>query len=200
MPYIDEIRCQGGGRAAPYRAPINQLRAGIRLLQQKICGTIPSGRVVGVSGGAGGLGATVGGGELVLNYNSGQISAFGFGGFQAGWNGVLSASAYTGVAWGLNSSNSNYAGGFTGFNVGTPAGGGFVATSSGGVTNGVGGLSPSTGSGSVTVAGGSIGLALLGKFQGGLSGTNYTQPLQLGKFWAFSIADWGNYIARRVCQ
>jgi hypothetical protein len=86
---------------------------------QKICNSIPNGRVIGVSGGAGALGATVAGGEIVLNYDTGQISAFGFGGFQGGWNGVLSATAYTGLAWGLNGNNSNYSGGFSGFSFGT---------------------------------------------------------------------------------
>jgi len=54
------------------------------------------------------------GGELVVNYDSGQVSAFAFGGFQVGWNGGVSGSAYTGFVWGLNGSNSNYSGGFTG--------------------------------------------------------------------------------------
>lgn len=72
----------------------------------------------GVSGGVGGVGSVVGGGELVINYDSGQVSAFGFGGGQVGWNGGLSASVYGGFVWGLNSSNSNYSKGFTGVNGG----------------------------------------------------------------------------------
>jgi RHS repeat-associated protein len=87
-------------------------------IKQKICSAIPSGRTVGVSGGVGGVGSVVGGGELVINYDSGQVSAFGFGGAQVGWNGGLSAAVYSGFVWGLNSSNSNYSGGFTGVNGG----------------------------------------------------------------------------------
>jgi hypothetical protein len=48
---------------------------------------------MGVNGGVGAMGGTIGGGEVVLNYDSGQVSAFGFGGLQGGWNGVLSATA-----------------------------------------------------------------------------------------------------------
>jgi RHS repeat-associated protein len=49
-------------------------------IKKKICDTIPSGRTVGVSGALGAVGSVVGGGEIVINYNSGQVSAFGFGG------------------------------------------------------------------------------------------------------------------------
>ena len=90
---------------------------------QKICSAIPSGRTTGASGGVGGVGSPGGGGELVVNYDTGQVSAFAFGGFQVGWNGGVSGSVYTGFVWGLNGSNSNYSGGFTGVNGGAGLGG-----------------------------------------------------------------------------
>ena len=69
---------------------------------------------MGASGGLGGVGSVGVGGEVVLNYNSGQVSAFGFGGVQADWNGGASGWVYTGFVYGLNNSNSNYSGGLTG--------------------------------------------------------------------------------------
>ncbi len=155
--------------------------------------------MIGVSGGAGGLGATVAGGELVLNYDTGQVSAFGFGGLQGGWNGVLSATAYTGLAWGLYSDNSNYKGGFSGFSAGTNLGI-FSDRSSGGLTGGTGGMVPSRGPGTVTVVGATASASLIGRFSFGVNATNYSNPIQLGKFWAFTLADWANYFARSVCR
>jgi RHS repeat-associated protein len=166
-------------------------------LKQKISSAIPSGRTTGVSGAVGGVGSPGGGGELVVNYNSGQVSAFGFGGFQVGWNGGVSGSVYSGFVWGLNNSNSNYSGGFTGANGGAGAGG-FVASSSGGLTGGPGGLIPNPRG--VTAAGVSFGAGLLGGFAGGVTATNYTNLAQLGKCWAFGPLDWLLYAARQACQ
>jgi len=166
------------------------------VVKQKICSTIPSGRTVGASGGAGGVGSVGGGGELLVNYNSGQVSAYGFGGVQVGWNGGLSGSLYGGFIWGLNSSNSNYKGGFSGVNAGAGLGG-FAASSSGGLTGGPSGLVPN---GAVRVGGIGLGGGLLGGFSGGVTATNYTKPLQLGKFWAFGPLDALLYAARQVCK
>jgi hypothetical protein len=162
----------------------------------KVCSAIPSGRTEGASGGLGGVGSVGGGGELVFNYNSGQVSAFGFGGVQVGWNGGASGSIYTGFVYGLNSSNSNYSGGFTGFNVGDGLGI-FGASSSGGLTGGTGGLAPN---GAVTAGGISLGGGLLGGLAGGATATNYTNPLQLGKLWAFDPLDALLYAARQLCN
>jgi hypothetical protein len=162
----------------------------------KVCSAIPSGRTEGVSGGLGGVGSVGGGGELVFNYNSGQVSAFGFGGVQVGWNGGASGSIYTGFVYGLNSSNSNYSGGFTGFNVGDGLGI-FGASSSGGLSGGTGGLAPN---GAVTAGGISLGGGLLGGLAGGATATNYTNPLQLGKLWAFDPLDALLYAARQLCN
>lgn len=125
-----------------------------------------------------------------MNYNSGQVSAYAFGGVQVGWNGGISGSVYSGFVWGLNNSNSNYSGGFTGVN-GAAGLGGFAASSSGGLTGGPSGLIPNPRG--VTTAGVSFGAGVLGGFSGGVTATNYTNPAQLGKFWAF-------YLARQVCQ
>jgi hypothetical protein len=165
-------------------------------IKAKVCSAIPSGRTQGVSGGIGGIGSVGGGAEVVVNYNSGQTSAFAFGGLQLGWNGGVSGSVYTGFVYGLNSSNSNYSGGFTGVNGGAGLGG-FVASSSGGMTHGVSGLSPT---GEVKAVGVGLGAALLGGFSGGVSATNYANPLQLGKFAAFTPADFLLYAARQLCN
>ena len=82
---------------------INKLNA----IKKAICSKIPSGQTIGVSGGVGAVGSVIGGGEIVVNYDSGQVSAFSFGGTQVGWNGGLSGSLYNGYIYGLNSSNSN---------------------------------------------------------------------------------------------
>jgi hypothetical protein len=169
-----------------------------KTLKQKICSAIPSGRTTGASGGVGGVGSPGGGGELVINYDTGQVSAFFFGGFQVGWNGGVSGSVYTGYVWGLNGSNSNYSGGFTGVNGGAGLGG-FAESSSGGLTGGTSGLAPN---GKVNAAGISFGGGLLGGFSGGVTATNYSKPAQLGKFWGFGLnpADWLLYAARQVCK
>ena len=168
-------------------------------IKQKICNAVPNGRVTGVSDGVGAVGASVGGGEIVMNYDTGQVSAFGFGGFQGGRNGVASATAYTGLAWGLNGDNSNYSGGFTGFSAGTNVGI-FGDRSSGGLTGGFGGMVPRRGPGTVTVVGASASVSLVGRFTYGLNATNYTHPAQLGRFWAFTPVDWVYYFERSVCR
>jgi len=184
------IRCTTTSAVSAFGlAPNNGIKA-------KVCSAIPSGRTQGASGGLGGVGSVGGGGELVFNYNSGQVSAFGFGGVQVGWNGGASGSIYTGFVYGLNSSNSNYSGGFTGFNVGDGLGI-FGASSSGGLTGGTGGLAPN---GAVKAGGISLGGGLLGGLAGGATATNYTNPLQLGKLWAFDPLDALLYAARQLCN
>lgn len=170
-------------------------------LKQKICSALPTGRTIGVSGGLGGVGSVGGGGEVVINYQSGQVSAFGFGGVQVGWNGGASGSAYTGFVYGLNGSNSNYSGGFTGVNGGAGFGG-FAARSSGGLTGGAGGLLPTSG---VTAAGVSFGGGLLSGVSGGVSATNYSNPFQFGSRLSalirnLSPVDSLLYAAQQVCK
>ena len=192
-PYVIGLVGTGGSEGGTSSPPVGAANTG---LKQKICSAIPSGRTMGVSGGVGGVGSVGGGGELVVNYNSGQVSAFGFGGVQIGWNGGLSGSGYSGFVWGLNNSNSNYSGGFTGVNGGAGLGG-FVASSSGGLTGGPSGLIPNPRQ--VTAAGVSLGGGLLGGFSGGVTATDYSNPAQLAKFWAFSPLDWMFYLAGKAC-
>jgi RHS repeat-associated protein len=168
----------------------------LNVFKNTVCSAIPSGRTEGASGGVGGVGSIGGGGELVINYNSGQISAFGFGGVQIGWNGGASGSLFSGFVYGLNNSNSNYSGGFTGVNGGAGLGG-FATSSSGGLTGGIAGLAPN---GAVKVGGISLGGGLLGGFSGGITATNYSNPFQLGRFWAFNLADAFFYAARQLCN
>ena len=188
----------GGGNLYAYAGgdPVNKIDPlGLKCegVMQEICGALPSGRMIGISGGIGGIVSPGGGGELVVNYDSGQVSAFGFGGLQTGWNGGLSGSVYSGFVWGLNDSNSNYSGGFTGFN-GALGLGGFIASSSGGL----GDPSESIPNFDVTTAGVSAGWGILGGWSGGATATNYTKPVQLGKFWAFSPMDLLFYATRQA--
>lgn len=178
----------GGGGMQPNTQPAN--------IKQKICSAIPSGRTIGVAGGIGGVSSVEGAGELVVNYNSGQVSAFGFGGVQTGWNGGMSGSVYAGLIYGLKVSNSNYSGGFTSINGGMGPGG-FLASSSGGLTNGLGGLTPD---GKVKAGGLSFGAGLLGSASFGAAATNYTKPFQLGKWLGFSPIDMLLYSARQLCK
>jgi hypothetical protein len=148
-------------------------------------------RTIGVSGAVGAVGSVVAGGEIVVNYDSGQVSAFGFGGTQGGWNGGLSGSLYGGHIYGLDSDNSNYSGGFSGFNAGVgPAGGGpglgvFAAASSGGLT----GSAKDVGSLRLpVVVGASVGTSIAGRASFGGTVTNYSPPLQVGKVWPLLLS------------
>jgi RHS repeat-associated protein len=197
-----EPRGGGGGGVGPQNPnPPNRTQSQPpRTIKQKICGVIPSGRTVGASGALGLLGGPTGGGEVVINYNSGQISAFAFGGAQVGWNGAASGSINSGFVYGLNDSNSNYSRGFTGVG-GSAGGGGFLQSSSGGLSNGAKGLIPNPRA--VTVGGGSVGASLLGGFSGGVSATHYTKPLQLGRWGGLiglSPLDAPFYAARQLCK
>jgi RHS repeat-associated protein len=165
-----------------------------KAIKQKVCSMIPSGRVVGASGGVGGVVSVGAGGEMVFNYNSGQVSGFGLGGVQAGWNGGASGSVYIGFVYGLNDSNSNYSGGFTGAN-GASGIGGFAQSSSGGLTG-----SSTAPNGAVKAVGVSIGGGLLGGFSGGATVTNYTKPVQMGKLSLSNTMDLVLYSARQMCK
>lgn len=156
----------GGGGGGRWTFPgteaiINKLNA----IKKKIFDTIPSGRTVGVSGVIGAVGSVIGGGELLVNYDSGEVSAFGFGGTQVGWNGGLSGSVYSGYIKGLDSSNSNYSRGLSGVNGALGVGGGvlgiggFAAASSGELTGGARGLVSLN---PPVVVGGSVGASLGG--------------------------------------
>jgi RHS repeat-associated protein len=161
-----------------------------------LCNLLPAGRTVGFGGAIGGVGATVGGGELVLNYRSGGTDAFLFGGIQAGWNGAASVSGYTGFVWGLNAGSSNYSGGATGINAGDGLGL-FAASSSGGLA-GFGEKSlPDLG---VVSAGVTVGVSFVPLPTFGTTVTNYSRPYPVGQYYGYSWYDYGLYFANRWCQ
>lgn len=101
-------------------------------VKEAICDGLPDGRVSGAGGALGVSASSIAGGDLVLNYNTGEVSAFAYGGFATGVNGGATASLYNGLVWGLGDSNAGYSRGFVGF-VGFGGGtavGGFGAVSS----------------------------------------------------------------------
>jgi RHS repeat-associated protein len=167
----------------------------IQAVAKLVCKAIPSGSTTGASGSMGGIGSVVAGGEIVKNYNTGQVSMFGFGGLQGGWNGGFSGTVYTGAVYGLNGSNSNYAGGFTG-GYGTVGPVGAFAESSNGIADGKG---PAP-DGKVKSVGMSGGASLVGAVTGGVSSTVFTPPLQGGKGTAFTTVDNLAYLARQLCN
>ena len=183
--------CEGGGGGS---VPSNPSTPKPTKPQSKVCRALPSGRTTGATGGVGGIGSVGGGGEIVMNYNSGQTSAFPLGGTQIGWNGGMTGSVYTGFVYGLNDANSNYSGGFTGFNVGAGPGI-FAASSSGGLTGGTSKMAPN---GEVTAYGVSLGAGLLSGFSGGVTATNYSSAQPIGKFGAFTTLDLLLFAARQT--
>jgi hypothetical protein len=164
----------------------------LQVLKNKVCSALPQGRTFGVSGGIGGIGGQTGTLELVMNYDSGQVSGFASGGFQFGWNGGAQGSVFTGYISGpLGGDNGGYQGGFTtaSLSVPVPAPG----------LSAVGSVSKS-GNGVKSVTGG-VGGSLLGRYGLTVSKTDYTKPLQLGKYWAFSNPnDLLFFIAHQVCK
>jgi hypothetical protein len=138
----------------------------------------------------------------VINYDTGQISAFGFGGLQGGAVlGGLSGSVTRGYVWGLNGDNSNYAGGFT-----TASISGGASFSVGlwwsGSSNGINGLPNNIlPNGPVRASGESLGVSLFGPVSVAVSVTDYSKPKSLGKFWAFGPKDFWIYAGRQIfCQ
>ena len=129
-----------------------------------------------------------------MNYDSGQVSGFASGGFQLGWNGVAQGSAFTGFIFGnLKGDNSGYSGGFTTLS-GNARLGGFLSVASGGPGAPLN-FRP------VSVAGVNAGVSLIPTPTVTGSATNYTKPLQLGKFWGLSNPlDLALYLANQVCR
>jgi RHS repeat-associated protein len=168
---IDELRSRVARRLDRLRKAVKDTADEVK---EKVCDELPDGRVAGVSGGIGGLGATVVGAEVVVNYNTGEISGFVYSEVQGGWNGVLSGSAYIGFTHGLGWSNANYTGGFMTASgtvglPGSPVGiGGFKAVSAP-----IGSFQPSPGG---TIArGGMAGASMRGAVTLGVSKTHYVQ-------------------------
>ena len=171
-------------------------------LGDTICSLIPSGRVRGASGATGILGGLEGGGEIVVNYDTGQTSAFAFGGVHAGVNGALSGTIYTGFAYGLQGDNSNYSQGFTGFqsSLGLVGDVAIFANSSakGGFVKGAPGVVPDF---QVTVYGAGVSANLMDlPYTGNANTTYYSNPQQIGRFTGFGLLDYVFYGARRICN
>ena len=190
---------EGGGDPEAVQSSMTDYLIGsvVGGIQATVCSALPQGRTFGVSGSAGGVGGQTGSLELVVNYNTGQTSGFASGGLQAGWNGGLQGSVFSGFIYGgLNGNNSGYSGGFTAVQGGAGLGF-FRASSSGGLTGGVKGVVPN---GNVTATGASFGASLIPTPTGGVSVTNYTKPLSLGKGLGLSSPiDLLFYLARRGC-
>jgi RHS repeat-associated protein len=169
-------------------------------IKSNYCKAIPSGSVTGVNGSTGGIGGVPGSLEVVVNYNSGQVSVFASGGVSVGWQGGAQGSAFTGYVYGLKNDNSNYSGGFTTISGGAGLGG-FISHSSGGPN-------APTPSGNVWAFGPSIGGSIITGFTGSVSATNYTQLLNLPPQAFPSVptisptgpGDALMYLLRRPCQ
>jgi hypothetical protein len=148
-----------------------------------LCTIVPSGRVAGISGSIGGIGSNVVSGTLVQNYRSGQVTAFGAGSLQLGWNAGLSGSIFGGFIWGgLYPNNSNYGGRSYGGNLGTYVG-----------------VSGSHGSG-LTTAAASVNATLLPSLTFGGTVNQATSPLQLGKSPPISAVDQALALANQACH
>lgn len=164
--------------------PINNFDA-----KKVYCNMIPSGRSESLSLAFGGIGFVSGSVDEVHNYNSGQTSLFATGGGGLGWNGGVSATATTGLVYGLDKTNNGFSGPFKGgqFYVSTPVP--FVSAG-GSVVHG----------GGVTVASGGVGASPVGRVSFGGTSTKTTKPLNVGKFTGFRFVDYLGYLARRPCN
>lgn len=80
---------------------------------QKFCSAIPDARTITLDAGAGGLGSVHGSVTATLDYKTGLTSFSAAGGFQVGWNGVLSGQFSSGFVYGSSDSNRSvsYSGG-----------------------------------------------------------------------------------------
>jgi len=179
----------------------DKLLALMNKIRKALCKPIPRGRVSGIQLTGGVLGGPTGGVELVQNYRSGQISGFAFGGAAVGWNGGASANISGGFVWGLNDSNSNYSGGFSGVN-GSGRVGLNIQSSSGGLTGSARELIPNPRE--VTSVALTAGASLIPTPTGGTTVTNYTKPLQMGKWWAqasnMNMMDGALVAANQACR
>jgi len=77
-----------------------------------LCNLLPTGRTQGISITFGMFAGASFGAELVINYQSGQISLFGDLGFSVGTNLGAISTAYTGFVFNLSDDNGNYSGPF----------------------------------------------------------------------------------------
>jgi hypothetical protein len=158
-------------------------------IKSAVCSALPSGRATSVSAAAGGIGSVSGSVDMVVNYNSGQTSLFATGGGGLGWNGGGSLTATTGLVYGLDGTNSGFSGPFKGANFYAPT-----------PIPGLGAGGSITHGGGVTVVSVGVSGALAGRYGGGASWTNTTNPLNVGKFSGFAPLDYVGYLLRRPCN
>jgi hypothetical protein len=172
----------------------------------QLCKALPKAGVQGVSGALGGLGGPTGSLELVTNYGTGQVSGFAAGGASVGWNGGASGAAFSGVVFGVNGNNSNYSGGFTAAtgSIGSPVAHvgpqATISSSSGGLTGTPQQMIPDNQVVSVTVG---VNASLVAPpISGTVAFTNYSSPLQLGKYWSLlgNPSDAALFLATQVCK
>ena len=166
----------------PNNGPLSQI-------MKPYCLAVPSGRSSSLSGALGGIGSVTGEVDQVLNYNSGQSSLFATGGMSFEWNGGASATASTGLVYGLDGTNNGFSGPFKGASFYAPTPIPFVS----------GGGSVISGGGVIVISAGAS-AALVGRYGGGISATNTSKPLNTGRFTGFFLGDYLGYLARRPCN
>ena len=167
----------GGGSSGTASAATSGTSSAPSSVVAKICGALPSGTVVSVSGN-GNYGGTGGSLDLVTNATTGEVTGFFSPGYFAGPT-TAGASLTGGYTLGnLGAGNSNFAGGFTGASVGWGIFAGSAATSSGGPASPASGISPFS-AGHVTTV--SAGFQTPGR--GASLSTTFSLPTQLGSFW-----------------
>jgi RHS repeat-associated protein len=196
------IYCGGSGGHAtpPPPPPSTDPKPDTLQLAPAVCQNIPEGRTFGLSGGIGLVGGQTGTLEIVVNYNSGQVSAFASGGPQIGWNGGLQGALITGFIYSLGNSNASYSGGFTNVSASVGPVGIFTALSSGGAR------SPTAIKlNRPNVVGGSLGANILGSpATATAAATNYSQPFGLGSVfnnpYLTTPLDYVLYAARQLCK
>ncbi|HEV2177385.1 MAG TPA: RHS repeat-associated core domain-containing protein [Terriglobia bacterium] len=171
-------------------------------VKNALCSAIPKGLMVGVGGSANFISGPSGTAEAVLNFDTGQLSAFVSGGVQAGINpGGPQSSVFGGLIFGnLKGDNSGYQGGFTNLSLSSGEGGQVtLSASSGGLQAGPSGLQPN---GDVVALSGGPSVSMNPLPGATVSATNFAGPLQLGTlppegFLAFYLL---NQLADSVCK
>jgi RHS repeat-associated protein len=140
------------------------------------CSELPEGRTMGLSVSVGIVGGQIAAAEVVINYNSGEVSLFAAGGLQVGFNPGLQGQVYTGMIQNLGPSNSSYAGPFGTLQGGIGPVSGFVSASVQGVQH------PFTvNQNAASVIGAGLSLALMNmRFSFGGSLTYFSAPMPLG--------------------
>jgi RHS repeat-associated protein len=168
-------RATGGGSCLPpgVQGPPSADCLSEPTIKKTICSLIPNGRTTGVSGSLGGLFGPTGTGEMVRNWDTGEVSFFGSAGVSGGLVGA-GANVFGGPVWGLSSGNSNYKSGSTTVSGSGTYVGGSVSFNSPGTHDVNGSLNPKNFSGPVSLTV-SLGVSNL-PYSGGVSVTNYSNP------------------------